>query len=201
MAVRKNKKPLLVKFSEGSTTGSAEKSKLSDWTIIYYTRDSLSGGFKKEVYGIDGNFDLVVIFENNNLTKRIAEDTLFLIGEYPTELNSQGNYIVKRIVHHDDGEIVVGLTHRTNLNYKNIYYNRDGVVYSYKINFDSATMKGYVNKYVNLPFGVGSILWLYEPIDISDTENRIVVNSIQTTGIVENLKIFNQISFGEYNGN
>lgn len=200
MAIRKNKKPLLAKFTEGISTGSAEIAQLSEWTLVYYIRDSLSGSFNKEIYGIEGDFDLIVMFENNAITKQISNNTVFLINEYPTEMNKEGNYIVSKIIAHDDGEIVVGLSKRSGVSYKSIYYNNNGEIYSYQMNFDIDTMKGYVNKYSKVPFVVGDILWLYEPESVEETENRIQLNSITNVGIVDNLKLFAEYSFGEYNG-
>lgn len=200
MARRGDKKPLLAKFTEGISTGSAEKAQLSEWTLVYCIRDSLSGSFNKEVYGIEGDFDLIVMFENNVITKRISNNTIFLINEFPTSMNKEGNYVVSKIITHDDGEIVVGLSKRKGMGYKNIYYNNNGEVYSYQMNFDIDTLKGYINKYSKVPFGVGDVVWLYEPESIEDTENRIQLNSITNIGIVDNLKLFTEYSFGEYNG-
>lgn len=200
MAVRKNKKPILAKFTQGISVGSAEKSMFTDWTLIYYTRDSLSGGFNKEVYGIDEDFDLVVIFQSNNVTKQISENTVFLINEYPTLLNAEGNYVVKKILKNDNGEIVVGLEKKKNNQHKNIYYADSGKIYSVQMNYDKDTMKAYTNKYSVMPFSKNSVLWLYEPNDIEDTENRIIVTAVTQVGIVDTLKIFNEYSFEEYSG-
>lgn len=199
MAISKSKKPLLAKFTQGISVGSEEKAQLTDWTTIYYLRNSLSGNFNKEVYGITEDFDLVVVFASNSITKQIAENTLFLIDEYPTNLNENGNYIVKRIIKHDNNEVVVGCEKRNAIQYKNLYYNNNGEIYSFQINFDTDTMNGYTNKYIQVPFTTGDVLWLYEPTSIDDTENRIQLNSVTNVGIVDNLLIFNQYSFGEYN--
>lgn len=199
MAKRTDKKPMLAKFTEGISTGSAEIASLSDWTLIYYIRDSLSGSFRKEKYGIEGDFDLIVVCENNPITKQISNNTIFLINEYPTELNKEGNYTVKKVITHDDGEIVVGLTKKKGINHKSIYYNKDGKIYFYQMNFDMDTLKGYVDKYARVPFAEGDIVWLYEPDSADDEENRIQLNAITNVGIVDNLKIFTEYSFGEYN--
>lgn len=199
MAIRKNKKPLLAKFSTGSSTGSAEHSHFSEWTTIYYIRDSLSGSFNKEIYGIEGDFDLIVMFENNAITKQISDDTIFLRNEFPTSMNVEGNYEVDKIIAHDDGQIIVGLSKKKGMSLKDVYYERDGEVYSFAMNFDLNTMKGYVDKYKQVPFSVGDILWLYEPENAEDEENRIQLNEIRNVGIVDNLKIFTEYSFGEYN--
>lgn len=201
MAVSKNKQPLLAKFTQGISIGSAEKAQFSDWTIIYYTRNSLSGNFNKEVYGITEDFDLIVVFSSNPTTKQISENTLFLVDEYPTNLNTEGNYIVKRIIKYDNNEIIVGCEKRKGIQYKNLYYNNNGQIYSYQMNFDNETMRGYINKYIQVPFSTGDILWLYEPDSAEDTENRIQLNSITNVGIVNDLLVFNEYSFGEYSGN
>lgn len=201
MAINKNKKPLLAKFTKGISVGSAEVANLSDWTTIYYIRNSLSGNFNKEVYGITEDYDLIVVFSSNPITKQIAKNTLLLVNEYPTNLNKEGNYIVTKIIKYDNNEIVVGCEKRKGIKYKNLYYNYNGQIYSYQMNFDIETMRGYVDKYIQLPFATGDILWLYEPTNVNDTENRIRLNSITNVGIVDNLLIFNEYSFGEYNGN
>ena len=200
MAVRKNKKPILAKFTQGISVGSSEKSSFTDWTLIYYTRDSLSGGFRKEVYGIDEDFDLVVVLDSNSVTKQISANTVFLINEYPTLLNSEGNYIVSKILKHDNGEIVVGLDKRKSTQHKNLYYADSGKIYSVQVNYDKDTMKAYTNKYAVVPFETNSVFWLYEPDSIEDTENRIIVTSVLEVGIVDNYKVFNEYSFGEYSG-
>ena len=199
MAIKKDKKPILAKFTQGVSVGSAEKSNYTDWTLIYYTRDSLSGGFVKEVYGIDEDFDLIIVLDSNNITKQISENTVFLINEYPTNLNVEGNYVVRKTLKHDNGEIVVGLEKVKSTQHKNLYYADSGKIYSVQLNFDNETMKAYTNKYAVVPFETGSVLWVYEPDDINDTENRIIVTSVTETGIVDNYKVFKEYSFGEYN--
>ena len=199
MAIKKDKKPILAKFTQGVSVGSAEKSNYTDWTLIYYTRDSLSGGFVKEVYGIDEDFDLIIVLDSNNITKQISGNTVFLINEYPTNLNVEGNYVVRKTLKHDNGEIVVGLEKVKSTQHKNLYYADSGKIYSVQLNFDNETMKAYTNKYAVVPFETGSVLWVYEPDDINDTENRIIVTSVTETGIVDNYKVFKEYSFGEYN--
>lgn len=200
MAVKKNKKPILAKFTQGISVGSAEKSSFTDWTLIYYTRDSLSGGFRKEVYGIDEDFDLVIMLDSNSVTKQISENTVFLINEYPTSINTEGNYVVKKILKHDNGEIAVGLEKRKSTQHKNLYYADSGKIYSIQVNYDKDTMKAYTNKYTIVPFEINSVVWLYEPESIEDTENRMIVTSISEVGIVDNYRVFNEYTFGDYSG-
>lgn len=200
MAVRKNKKPILAKFTQGISVGSAEKSSFTDWTLIYYTRDSLSGGFNKEVYGIDEDFDLVIILQSNDITKQISENTVFLINEYPTSLNTEGNYVVKKILKHDNGEIAVGLEKLKSTQHKNIYYADSGKIYSIQMNYDKDTMNAYTSKYSVVPIETGSVVWLYEPDGIDDVENRLIVTSVTEVGIVDNYKVFKEYTFGEYSG-
>lgn len=201
MAISKEKKPLLAKFSQGNTIGKAEFSKLSDWQVIYYTRSKKTGTVVKEVYGLDDNFDLVLIFDSNNITRQISENTLFLVDEYPTILNKDGNYTVKRIVRHDNNEIVAGLSKNKGVKHENLYYYNSGNLYACQVNYDSTTNKAYVDKYSTIPLTVGSIVWDCEPEDENDTENRYVVTSVTNVGIVDNLKVFKEITLGEYNGN
>ena len=200
MAISRYKKPLLVKFSQGNTIVSGEVSKLSDWQTVYYTRNKLTGAVSKELYGLDDNFDLVLSFESNNITKQISESTLFLIDEYPTRLNSEGNYTVKRIIQHDNNSIVVGLKKNKGVKHENLYYYDSDVLYACQVNYDSDTHKAYVDKYSTLPLNVGLVVWDFEPESNEDTENRFTVTSVTEVGIVDNLKVFKEITLGVNNG-
>lgn len=200
MAISRYKKPLLVKFSQGNSVVGGEVSKLSDWQTVYYTRNKLTGAVSKELYGLDDNFDLVLSFESNNITKQISESTLFLIDEYPTRLNSEGNYTVKRIIQHDNNSIVVGLKKNKGVKHENLYYYDSGVLYACQVNYDSDTHKAYVDKYSTLPLNVGLVVWDFEPESNEDTENRFTVTSVTEVGIVDNLKVFKEITLGVNNG-
>ena len=47
---------------------------------------------------------------------------------------------------------------------------------------------------------VGSVVWDFEPDDENDTENRYTVTSVTNVGIVDNLKVFKEITLGVSNG-
>ena len=201
MAISKFKKPILAKFSQGNSVDSAEFSKLGDWTVIYYTRSYQSGSVSRQLYGLDDNFDLVLTFISNDITRKISENTLFLVDEYPTNLNTNGNYTVRRLVRHDNNEIVVGLKKQRGVEHKNLYYYDSGILYACQVNYDSSTHKAYVDKYSTIPLDVGSVVWDYEPDNQNDTENRYTVTSVTNVGIVENLNVFKEITLGVVNGN
>lgn len=200
MAISKDKKPLLAKFSQGNSVNGGEFQTSNGWQVLYYTRSKKNGAVSKEVYGLDDNFDLVLIFDSNNITRQISESTLFLVDEYPTNLNAEGNYTVKRIVQHDNNQIVVGLKKNKGVKHENLYYYNSGNLYACQVNYDSSTHKAYVDKYSTLPLVVGSTVWDYEPDDENDTENRYTVTSVTNVGIVDNLKVFKEITLGEDNG-
>lgn len=201
MAISKNKRPILAKFSQGNTVDGAEYTKSGKWEVIYYTKSYQSGTVSKQLYGLDDNFDLVLTFDANSITKQISENTLFLVDEYPTNLNEDGNYTVKRIVKHDNNEIVVGLRKQRGIEHKNLYYYDSGNLYACQVNYDSSTQKAYVDKYSTIPLRVGSVVWDYEPENNEDTENRFVVTSVTYVGIVDNLKVFKEIALGVVDGN
>ena len=201
MAISKYRMPILVKFSQGNSVGSAEQSKLSGWATLYYTRSYESGTVSRQIYGLDDNFDLVLTFDSNSKTRQIAENTLFLVNEYPTELNVDGNYTVKRIVRHDNNEIVVGLRKNKGVKHANLYYYSGNELLACQVNYDSTTKKAYIDKYSTIPLAVGLTVWDFEPDDKNDTENRYVVTSVATVGIVDNLKTFKEITLGVVNGN
>ena len=200
MAISKDKRPLLVKFSQGNSVVGGENARLTEWQVVYYTRNKLTGTVSKELYGLDDNFDLVLSFDTNSITKQITESTLFLVDEYPTNLNADGNYTVKRIVQHDNNTIVVGLKKNKGVGHKNFYYFDSGILYTCQVNYDSDTNKIYVGKYSTLPFNVGLVVWDFEPENESDVENRFTVTSVTEVGIVDNLKVFKEITLGVNNG-
>lgn len=200
MAISKYKMPLLAKFSQGNTVNGGEFQVSEGWQTLYYTRSSETGSVSKEIYGLDDNFDLVLVFDSNNVTRQISENTLFLVDEYPTNLNSEGNYTVKRVVRHDNNEIVVGLRKTKGIKHENLYYYNSGNLYACQVNYDSTTHKAYVDKYSTLPLQVGSVVWDYEPDDENDTENRYTVTAVTNVGIVDNLKVFKEITLGANNG-
>lgn len=199
MAISKFKKPILAKFSQGNSVDGEEYSKLSEWTVIYYTKSYQGGVVSKQLYGLDDNFDLTLTFDSNSVTRQISENTLFLVDEYPTSLNTNGNYSVKRIVKHDNNEIVVGLRKARGVEHSNLYYYDSGKLYACQVNYDSSTHKAYVGKYSTIPLQVGSVVWDYEPEDDKDTENRFTVTSVTNVGIVDNLKVFKEISLEAVN--
>ncbi len=201
MAISKFKKPILAKFSRGNSVDGAENTKTGEWEVIYYTRSYQSGTVSKQLYGLDDNFDLVLTFDSNSITRQISENTLFLVNEYPTNLNESGNYTVKRVVQHDNNSIVVGLRKARGVEHKNLYYYDSGSLYACQVNYDSNTHKAYVDKYSTLPLQVGSVVWDYEPDDENDTENRYTVTTVTNVGIVDSLKVFKEITLGEYNAN
>lgn len=194
MAISRYKKPLLIKFSQGNATGEQENSKLGSWQVAYYTRSAVSGSIQKQLYGLDDNYDLVVIFTANPITKQITENTLFLIDEYPTDLNSEGNYTARRVIVHDDNQIVVGLNKVRGVKHANIYYYDGGNLYACQVNYDSDTQKVYVNKYSTLPLVAGTAVWTSEPASEDDTTDAFTVSSVATVGIVSDLLVFKEIS-------
>ena len=200
MAISKFKKPILAKFSQGNTVGNSEVATSEGWNTLYYTRSKKNGSVSKEIYGLDDNFDLVLVFDSNNITKQISENTLFLVDEYPTNLNVEGNYSVRKILQHDNNEIVVGLKATKGVKHENIYYYNNHTLYACQVNYDSSTHKIYVDKYSTIPLTVGSIVWDFEPDDENDTENRYTVTSVTNVGIVDNLKVFKEITLGVSNG-
>lgn len=199
MAISRYKKPCLVKFSNGITVGDAEFSVSSDWTTIYYTTKSASGGYDRERYGTEENYDLVLILDNNNITKQINEGSIFLIDEYPTELNVEGNYKAKKISFTDSGKIIVMLNAKKGVKHRNLYFLKNDQLCSIQCNYDSQTNKGYFRKYETIPFTGNDTIWNIEPLTNEDSEGRIILVSQDNVGIVNDLKVFIELTFKEYN--
>lgn len=197
MTVKKDKKPILVKFSEAQTTGDSNLSVYGDWTVVYMLEKAKSGYFKRRAYGTEDDYDLTILLEANPITRQVNSKSVFLIDEYPTALNSKGNYRVKKIFPEYLGTIKIGLEYIEGQNIKRLYFQQDENIYVYELNFDINTQKGYINKNQAHPFSTSTKIWSIEPLDADETENMLEFVSATNVGIVNNYKVFTELTFVE----
>lgn len=195
MAVKKDKLPLLAKFSVGQTTGDMNVSVYKGWQILYRSDKSIKSSFFHEDFGTEENFDLMILLDANPITKQITEDTVFLINEYPTDMNSKGNYKVKKIFPEYLGVIRVGLESIKGISYKSLYYLDGDNIYSFQLNYDNATNTGYIGKYIKHPFTTSTKIWLTEPLDKDDDLDTVSFVSERNIGIIDRLKVFKELKF------
>lgn len=197
MSVKKDKKPILVKFSIAQTTGDKNVSVYGDWNVIFVTDKNIAGYFEREPYGQDEDFDLTLLLQANPITRQINEKSVFLVNEYPTNNNSKGNYKIKKIFPEYLGNIKIGLEIVDKISYRNLYYLSGEEIYKFQLNYDSATHKGYIDKDIQHPFTRNTIIWTTEPTNAQDTIDRISFLSQQDVGIIDSYKAFTELTFGE----
>lgn len=201
MSVKKDKLPLLVKFSVAQTTGDKNVSVYGDWRVIYRTNKSVASAYLHEPYGTEERFDLTILLDANPITKQINEKSVFLIDEYPTDMNVKGNYRIKKIFPEYLGVIRIGLESIEGNSFKSLYYLDGDKILSYQLNYDSSTNIGYIDKYANHPFSSSTKIWLTEPVDKDDELDMLSFVSERNVGIIDNLKVFKALTFREENGN
>ena len=197
MPVKKDKKPILVKFSIAQTTGDKNVSVYGNWNVVYITNKSTGSFFDREVYGQDEDFDLVILLEANPITRQVDEKSVFLIDEYPTRNNEKGNYRIKKIFPEYLGLIRIGLESVEKISFQNLYYLSGENIYKFQLNYDRETKKGYIDKDIQHPFSTSTIIWTTEPTNAEDTIDRISFVSEQNIGIIDRYKAFKELSFGE----
>lgn len=197
MPVKKDKIPLLVKISKAQTIGDENVSVYGDWQVVYMSDKSTNNSFSREPYGTEHDFDLTILLDAGPTTRQIVENSVFLINEYPTAANSKGNFRVKKVFPEYLGLIKLGLESIKGNSFRYLYYLDGDNIYSYQLNYDSSTNKGYINKNTAHPFATATKIWLTEPLDKDDSEDMITFVSEQKVGIIDNYKTFIEITFGK----
>lgn len=198
MSVKKDKKPILVKFSIAQTTGDSNVSVYGDWNIVYITNKALNSNFRNEVFGTEKDFDLTILLDANSVTRQIDNKSVFLIDQYPTKNNIKGNYRVSKIFPEYLGLIRIGLTSVEGQPSPKLYYLDGENIYMYQLNYDSETNVAYLDKNVSHPFTSESVIWKTEPLNSEDTIDRIKFVSENNVGIVDRYKAFKELTFGEF---
>lgn len=197
MPVKKDKRPILVKFNIADKTGDTNACVYGDWQVIYMSDKSITSAYSREIYGTEEDFDLVILLDASPTTKRINEQSVFLINEYPTENNVKGNYRIKRLFPEYLGLIRIGLESIEGKSTQRLYYLDGENIYSYSLNYDRTNNLGYVGKYDVHPFAQATTIWKTEPLNSSDTVDRIQFVSETNVGIINNYKVFKQLTFSE----
>lgn len=197
MPVKKDKRPILVKFNIADKTGDTNACVYGDWQVVYMSDKSITSAYNREIYGTEEDFDLVILLDASPITKRINEQSLFLINEYPTENNIKGNYRIKRLFPEYLGLIRIGLESIEGKSTQRLYYLDGENIYSYSLNYDNINNLGYIGKYDVHPFTQATTIWKTEPLNSSDTVDRIQFISETNVGIVNNYRVFKQLTFSE----
>mgnify|MGYP001625055865 CR=1 FL=1 len=195
--VREDYYPLLVKYVISTTVGNSENANYSDWNIIYALKENPTGYVERLSYGITFDYDKLIIVDASEKTRKIKSNSIFLINEFPTSNFENGNYYVTKLFPEYQGKIMIALKSANNYSLPRIYYfdSAKNEIFAYQLNFDLKTLKGYVGKYEDLPFTSKSKIWYREPTDENDTEFMLSFVSQSNVGIVQNLKLFKELTF------
>lgn len=195
--VREDYYPLLVKYVISTTVGNSENANYSDWNTIYALKENPTGYVERLSYGITFDYDKLIIVDASEKTRKIKLNSIFLINEFPTSNFENGNYYVTKLFPEYQGKIMIALKSANNYSLPRIYYfdSAKNEIFAYQLNFDLKTLKGYVGKYEDLPFTSKSKIWYREPTDENDTEFMLSFVSQSNVGIVQNLKLFKELTF------
>lgn len=195
--VREDYYPLLVKYVISTTVGNSENANYSDWNTIYALKENPTGYVERLSYGITFDYDKLIIVDASEKTRKIKSNSIFLINEFPTSNFENGNYYVTKLFPEYQGKIMIALKSANNYSLPRIYYfdSAKNEIFAYQLNFDLKTLKGYVGKYEDLPFTSQSKIWYREPTDENDTEFMLSFVSQSNVGIVQNLKLFKELTF------
>lgn len=195
MLPSKDLKPFAVKFPAGGTTGSSPKKIYTEW-------QNCSGLIKEnvnarlEMYGKEFDCDIVIKMNANDTSRKIGYGTVFLVGEMPTKAMENGNFYVKEVLPEYNGEIQVLLNRREGLSYPRIYYEANGEIMEYQLNFNNESLVGYVPKNSVLPFNKNTKIWYkIKPSSADDTNNRISLVSEINIGLVNWYNNFKKLTF------
>lgn len=195
MVGRKNKIPISIRLRHGLDQN--YQPAYIDWQTVFAKVIDTTGRNNYEEYGVEYDFDKVIKLEANDLSRQIDDFTLFCIDVMPyNNYLNYGEYIVKYKFPEKNGIITIGLERKNPISIPKLYYEKDNMIYSYDIDYNTQTKKGYISKGLYIPFDTTTTIWeLQKPIDTTQTDNRIQLVSIQETGIDSSLTNFIQLNF------
>ena len=108
MISKRDSKPFCVKFAIGVLDSTKTNMVYEDdWQIVYGLRSDPSGSKTRYIYGNEEHFDEIVTVNASSMTRRIKDNTLVCLDNYPTTTFSGGDYYIKYIFPEYNGEIVI----------------------------------------------------------------------------------------------
>ena len=196
MISKKDSKPLKIKFAVGvEKTNKVDMQYESNWHTCYgLIRDTITS-LNFNYYGHEPLYDKVITLNAGSTTRAIDYDTLFIVDNMPTSVYESGDYSVRQIYPEYNGEIVIGLSKKQAVNIPKLYFEKNGKILYYQLNFDKDTLKAYVSNKSVLPFKEGDYVWTREPADNSVLKNRLRFVSRTKTGLDGNFKNFYELTF------
>lgn len=198
MISKRDSKPFQIKFSVGiQKTNKVDMQYENDWHTCYgLVRDTVTGK-NANYYGFESLYDKVITVNAGSITRMINYNTLIIVDNIPTSIYNGGDYSIKQIYPEYNGEIVIGLSKKEAVNIPKLYFESNGQILYYQLNFDKDTLKAYVLNKEYLPFKVGDYVWTREPSSSSVTEHRLKLTSISKVGFDKQFLPFNELIFVE----
>lgn len=198
MISKRDSKPFQIKFHIGvEKTNKVDMQYEDKWHTCWgLLRDTITG-LKTNYYGYDVAYDKVITVNAGSNTRLIDYDTLFSVDNVPTSTYENGDYSVTQIYPEYNGEIVIGLSKKEAVNVPKLYFEHNGKILYYQLNFDKKTNKAYIPIKSVLPFKEGQYVWTREPADSSVTSNRLLFKSKSKFGFDSQFKNFYELIFVE----
>lgn len=198
MISKRDSKPFQVKFAIGiERTNKIDMQYENDWNVCFgIIKDSISGK-SLNMYGFDMDFDKVITVNAGSITRLINENTLVVMDDVATSVYETGNYTVSKVFPEYNGEIVIGLNIKQDVNIPKLYFENNGKILYYQLNFDEDILKAYVPIKTKLPFNEGDYVWTREPVDPSTTSHRLRLKSKLKYGVSKQVKNFYELTFVE----
>ncbi len=198
MISKRDSKPFQIKFPIGiEKTNKLDMKYESDWHTCFGLVRETANGQRENPYGYNVLFDKLVTTNAGLLTRLIDEKTLFMVDDIPTSVFPNGNYSVERVFPEYNGEIVIGLTKKQDINIPKLYFSNAGKILYHQLNFDEETKKAYVPIKSIIPFKEGDYVWTREPINSEVVKNRLIFKSKEKFGVSSNMKNFYELTFVE----
>lgn len=169
-----------------------------DWQVVYAKPINTYGSVKYQDYSTEFDFDKVLEFEANELTRQINEYTMFCIDVMPNNnYDEYGDYYVKYRFPEVNGNIRVGLKHRDSTGIPRLYYLDGEQILMLDLDYNPLTRTAYVKKDTYLPFNTATIIWEDMPTNAEDTNNRIRLTNIESIGYEDYTQQFYRLTFVE----
>lgn len=197
MISKRDSKPFQVKFSVGvEKTNKINVQYYEEWHTCWgIVRDTASK--TNHYYGYEAIYDKIITVNAGSITRLIDYDTLFCVDNIPTSVYKDGDYSAEQIYPEYNGEIVIGLKKKDAINIPKLYFEHNGKILYYQLNFDNKTKKAYIPIKSILPFKEGDYVWTREPADSSITSNRLLFQNKSKTGVDSQFKNFYELTFIE----
>lgn len=198
MSIYKNK-PIIIRFSMGNTLGRDSQPVFSDDIVIHCGQETPSGNAEKNEYGVSLDYDRAILVNATKITRNINQETIFFINEMPTPNFPYGDY---RFVGKSDevcGKFKIYLKKTVNNDIPVLYYlHTSGLICTFQINFDESSLIAFCSLNKILPFNENSIIWKAEPLDVDDTEDRIVLINKEIVGYTGKSRSHVKLTFRDY---